>query len=182
MEKYLKDSAKGELNAVINYGRTTKENTVLIRLHIKVKGKRKKLFELFSSALNRFMNDNFRETFKSFIKSDSHDVEWCRFKWKEDETWNEVCSEDLSTAITDVQEIDEYLLLAFDLDRMPADSNIALDDFIWFIFSSLDGVRKVWVKYRPKDYMEQYLYFPGMGDESFFVGKEIKNDNDWPKL
>ncbi len=86
------------------------------------------------------------------------------------------------TAITDVQEIDEYLLLAFDLDKIPANSSVVLDDFIWFVFSDLDGVRKVWVKYRPKGYMEQYLYFPGMGDESFFVDKEIKNDNDWPKL
>ncbi len=54
--------------------------------------------------------------------------------------------------------------------------------FIWFVFIGLDGVRKVWVKYRPKGCMEQYLHFPGMGDDSFFVDKEIKNDNDWPKL
>jgi hypothetical protein len=183
MEEYLKESDKGGLNAIINYGKTSKENTVLVRLHIKAKGKRKKLFGLFSSALNHLVNNNFRETFVSLIRSGgSHDIEWCRFKWKNEETWNEVCSEDLSTAITDVQEIDEYLLLAFDLDKITTNSNIILDDFVWFVFSNLDGVRKVWVKYRPKGYLEQYLYFPGMGDESFFVDKEIKNDNDWPKL
>ncbi|MFY8351136.1 hypothetical protein AAEU29_11425 [Pseudoalteromonas sp. SSM20] len=182
MDEYLKEADKGKLNTVINYGKTTKKNTLLIRLHIKAKGKRKKLFELFSLALNHLKNNNFKQTFNSFVKSESHDIEWCRFKWKEDETWNEVCSEELSIAITDALENDEYLLIAFNLDQIPTDSNIVIDDFIWFIFNSLDGVRKVWVKYRPKDDIEQYLYFPGMGDESFFVGKEIKNDNDWPKL
>ena len=181
-DEYLDKRNKGDLNVKINYGKKTKKHTILIRLHVKAKSKREKLLALFSSACNCLENSNFVEAFKSLVKSDSHDIEWCRFKWKSDEAWKEVCSEDLSAAFTDVQEIDEYLLLAFDLDKISTDSNVVIDNFIWFIFSELDGVRKVWVKYRPKNHMEQYLYFPGMGDESFFVGRKIKNDNDWPEL
>ena len=182
IDEYLDEINKGDLNVKINYGKKTKKHTMLIRLHVKAKSKREKLLALFSSARNCPESSNFVEAFKSFIKCDSHDIEWCRFKWKKDEKWNEVCSEDLSAAFTDVQEIDEYILLAFDLDKISTDSNIDVDSFIWVVFSELDGVRKVWVKYRPKKYMEQYLYFPGMGDESYFVGRDIKNDNDWPKL
>ena len=169
-------------NISINYEKESKKNTVLIRLHIKSKRKRKKLFDFFSSTINSFDIEYFKEHFNSFVKSKTHDVEWCKFKWKDDDSWNIVYSEKLSNSISDVIDIDDFLILAFNLDKISKDSTTKLDDFIWYIFKVLDGVKKVWVKYRLKNGKEQYLYFPGMGDESFFVDKKISNDNDWPKL
>lgn len=180
MEEYLKASAKGNLNCTVNYGKSSKENTLLIRLHIKAKGKRKKLFELFTMALDSKLHCSFKEKFKLFNKSNNLDIEWCRFKGKGDETWDEVCSEDLLPAITDVIEIDEYLLLAFDLDKLLVEHTPEIDRFIYFVFINLDGVRKIWLKWRPKGYDDFYLYYPGMGDESVFLDKVIENDNDWP--
>lgn len=182
MEEYLKESVKGNLNFTVNYGKSTKKNTLLIRLHIKAKGKRKKLFELFNMTLDPKLHCSFKEKFKSLIISNNLNIEWCRFRGKGDETWDEVCSEDLLPAITDVIEIDEYLLLAFDLDKLLVEHTPEIDRFIYFVFIYLDGVRKLWVKWRPKGYDDFYLYYPGMGDESMFLDKEIENDNDWPQF
>lgn len=170
---------------VINYGKDQRENTILIRLHIKAKSKRLKLSKLFLMALENPDNkahENFVSLFNLSIKSKTHDIVWCKFKWKDDKSWTEVCSDDLFYSLTDVVEDDEYLYLAFDIDRLSKARPFKLDDFIWFIFINLDGVKKVWVQYRPGSHQHLYLYYPGMGDESFFVPTEALGDAEWPKL
>lgn len=179
---YLKGTETGGSNIAVNYGKESRENTALIRIHVKAKGKRNKLLDLFRSAIDCSDSARFEREFALSIKSDSHDIEWCKFRWKGDESWNEVCSANLSNCITDVIEVDEYLVLAFDLEKAPDSSAIELDEFIWFIFIALDGVKKVWVKYRPIGCLEQYLHYPGMGDESYFVEKDVPDDDSWPKL
>lgn len=181
MEEHLKELQKDNSSIKVNYGKNSKNNTVLIRLHVKAKGKRKKLFELFLSTQTSLGLESFKENYKSSIKGNDLDIEWGRFKGYHG-AWVKACSEELIHTLVDVQEDDEYLLLAFNLDKAPNNSYILVDDFIWMMFIVLDGVRKVWVKYRQKSRQHQYLYSPGMGDESFFVTKNIENDNDWPKL
>lgn len=180
--EYMKEINKKEINAQFNYGKPSRENTLLIRLHVKANGKRKKLCDLFSRLLSTPDIESFKAQFVTFIKSDSHDVEWCRFKWKDSGSWNVTCPDELANMVTDVQEIDEYIYIAFNLDNVDHGMNVVIDGFVWFVFSQLDGVKKVWVKYRPRGCDDLYLHYPGMGDESFFVEKEIPNDDDWPKV
>ncbi|MCO7225793.1 hypothetical protein [Pleionea sp. CnH1-48] len=176
MNEHLREIEKEQAAIKINYGKKTINQTLLVRLHVKAKGKRKKHFELFDKQLKE-PEQNFKEIFDSVVKAETHDIEWGRFKWKEDSSWNFAFTDGLIDTLIDVQEDDEFILLAFDLDK----KEITVDDFIWFVFFGLDGVRKVWVKYR-KGSHQLYLHEPGMGDEAFFIDKTIENDNDWPKL
>ncbi len=182
VEMAWRESQQALPNLKIEYGKPSRENTLLMRLQIPAKGKRKKLQDLFLALRAASDVAAFKSDFASLIVSEHHDVEWCRFKWKNSASWHSVCSPALATALVDVQVLDEFLLLAFDLDRVEPGPRARPEDYIGFVFSRLDGVKKVWVKYRPKRGQEQYLYFPGMGDESYFVTYAIADDHDWPRL
>jgi hypothetical protein len=186
MKQQLRESGK---TISINYGKDTKENTILIRLHVKVKSKRKKLFDLFTHAMKfceEFSYEMFVSDFNALIKYDPDEIVWGKLGSEEGDDWvyEEVWSDELIYGLSDVVEDDEYIYLAFNIDRITDDKYYRLDDYVWLIFIYLDGVKKVWVKYRTKlkKYPDRYLYYPGMGDESFFVDKEIQDDSDWPRI
>lgn len=184
MSSYIIEQSKKPSNIKINYGKSRSNNTVLVRLHVKGKSKRNKIFDLFAQAKSIVTpqgHSKFVEGFNELVKSDTHDIIWCKFKWKEDESWNEVISNDIIYGLVDVVEEGQYLYLAFDLDKL--EGELQLDDFIYFVLFNLGGVKKIWIKYRPSDEGQEglYLYHPGMGDESFFCERDLPDDNQWPK-
>jgi hypothetical protein len=184
---YLDELSKGTLDENINYDKDGNENTLLIRLHIKAQSKRKKLFDLFQKALNLKSpqdHDRFVEGFNRLTKSNTHEIVWCKFRSMGRERWYEVASEDLLAGLVDVVDNDEYLYLAFDLSKLKTGSKFKLNEFVYFVFFGLDGVKKVWVKYRPQGYAqgEMYLYHPGMGDESYFIDSDTRDDVSWPRF
>ena len=150
MKERLREMGKG---IFINYGKDTKENTILIRLHVIAKTKRTKIVDLFTRAMDfsdEFTYETFVDSFNTLIKYDPHEIVWGKLGSEEEEGWvyEEVWSDELIYGLSDVVEDDEYIYLAFNIDRITDDKYYRLDDYIWLVFIYLDGVKKVWVKYR----------------------------------
>ena len=183
---YLAEAEEEVPELQVSYGKEGIGRTALIRLQVKVEKKRKVLQKLFADLIRTADTESFKETFNSLIVGKKFEVEWCKFRTVYDREagdfgdWWEEGTDELLQAFTDVVEADKFLLLALDLEKA---SNPRLSGGFSLIFYELDGVSKVWIKYRPRPSRRFLLYLtqPGMGDSPHFVDKKIPNENDWPK-
>lgn len=186
LDDHLAEIANEVPELRVDYGKEARGRTALVRLQVKVEKKRIALRNLFADLIRTSDTDSFKETFNSLVAGRKFEVEWCKFRRIYDKEagdfgdWWEEGSDELLLAFADVVESDKYLLLALDLEKA---SNPGLRGGISLIFHELDGVSKVWIKYRPRPgRFLLYLTHPGMGDSPHFVDKRIPNENDWPKL
>lgn len=174
--------------AQFDYGKERNNKTAIIRLQIKGKGKRRKIADQFNSAFElKSESDlsNFSADFKQLTKSRWYDTKWCGFKWKDKKTWAEG-PDNLIYGLKFIIEEDVFIYLGFDLEGLDLHGDRSRDSDLFhltLLLSSLDGVSKTWIKFRPgaNTIKELYIYHPGMGDEPTVLRRSLTDDTEWPK-
>jgi len=185
LEDYEKEITNGLDKPVFNFGKERANQTALIRIQVKAKKKSSAIKTLFETAMDIHEENlhNFKEQFSQLVDSSSHDVKWCGFRWKDDKSWHEGL-ENLIYGLTFVVHQDEFIYLGFDLNDLNLHSERSRDndlENLIFVISSLDGVKKTWIKYRPgvKTVKELFIFHPGMGDEPMVLRQPLSEDSEW---
>lgn len=178
----------------------------IIRLKVKAKRKRANLLELFRRfcVFDGQINE-FKEAFLSHVSPKDRKIfSWCHLNDKKND-FELRGPEDLILTLIDVVESEDYILLQFDLSKLDIFNSLLKcyfeEDYLatinemvrnsvnksslenlGIILSGLDGVSKVWMKFR-LDYIpgcELYYFDPGCGDGPVMLERKFKEDNDWP--
>lgn len=171
----------------MDYGKSRANETALIRLQIRAKAKRLDLRKLFEEYIN-LKGDNaftqFSEAFEALIISSNLIVTWSQIKSKTSDRCVKT-PENLIYGLRFVVEQDSFLYLGFDLKGLDLHANRIMDrDLINLmrVISSLNGVNKTWMKYRPgkQTTRERYLFCSGSDREATIEVQGLTEDSEWP--
>ncbi len=188
MNDYIEEITNPNNFNDFDYGKVMNNKTAIIRLQIKAKGKRANAFELFDSYLRSksdAKHDDFCRSFDLMSSAELHDVKWCAFKWKEKEHWYQG-PRNLIRGLLFVEEKDKFLYLGFDLAGLDVHEERSREqdiEHLTFVMNSVQGVSKVWIKFRPEENTtnELYIFHPGMGDEPMVLIRSLTRDSQWPR-
>lgn len=195
--KELEDfkSARGNDVPLFDYNKDRKDQTGIVRFHIKAKSKRTKLLSIFSQVLELKNLDEkllFLKSLEGSFKAKTKDrnVKWCTWSWK-NRVGNYSGEVEVFDGLCFVIESDEYLYLGFDLastfERHKSNFhpwNFRSWENLIIILSMLDGVSKVWTKIRPDKNSDQELYahFPCEFEQSILLDEPLSSESEWPQI
>jgi hypothetical protein len=175
----------------LDYGKKYSNKTVLIRLLIPDLKRRNSIHNFWNNFCridNDFTLNNVNEEFsKEVTKSKKLEVEWCRYRFKNN-SWN-FGPENLIYCLKSVITHEQFIYVCFDIDDLDV-TNSFEEDFYKFekqfrniqeILLQMRGVNKIWLKIRPETNTKtEYTYFyPMPGSDPGLVDTPLKNDNEW---
>lgn len=172
----------------LDYGKDRRNQTAIVRMKIKSEAKRKKLVGFFRDAIGIRPDsgfDRFMAGFDGLVKSKTHDVQWCKFRWSDEQYW--YCGPSaLIFGLIAVAEDGDFVYLGFDLDGLELHGERTREaefEALVFVLFALDGVSKAWVKVRPgsNTARELYAFHPALGGESALYKQPVTDETDWPR-
>lgn len=158
-EKEIKQARKDLANSVdltrFDFGKDSREFTGVIRLLVTAKSKREKIAQVFHSAISDDTDqlvENFSKNLKNVVSPDSPGMlALCDANFVGTKPWQPIFREVLTKLQFSLSQGD-YVYIGFNLDDLPFDE-YSIEDFIAvlpLVFVLLDGVKKVWIKFKTK--------------------------------
>lgn len=187
-KEIIKKEKQDYLKKALDYGKNRASETALIRFQIKGKANRSKVREMFEKYINIKDTNAFKlfsVAFEELATSNTHIITWSKIREIQSESWVET-PENLIYGLRFLVEQDNFLYLGFDIENLDIhcnrSMNIDLENLITQL-TTLSGVNKTWIKYRPgkQTTRERYLYYPDSGRPPSVRVQELTTDYEWAK-
>lgn len=197
-EALLKEK-QDTLARALTDGTRNNEKTAIIRLLVRSKKKRELINNIFSPCLaegNAIDYQQFCNRFDSSVNSEEYEVSWCYLKsiTIKHHTWGQG-PKDIIKYLSVIFEQGNYIYLGFRLDGIkdeefdPSKYRVDLGvrqmtdlESLAVALSSIDGVSKASVKYRPTGKLgrEYYVFYPDSGRSPHQVLGSVTEEYEWP--